>query len=228
MTLMAKTDATANGRSNPEALAVEEVVNVVTHGIGAILSLGALSLMVTLAIAEGTALTVASAAAFGITLFLLYLASTLYHSARRDRTRLILKICDHCAIFLLIAGTYTPFTLLVLEGPWSWAMSIAVWAGAAAGVLFKIFWIDCHKAVSILLYVILGWIGVIAIGPLIARLDPGGVVWLALGGIAYTTGIAFYVWERLPFNHAVWHVFVVAGSACHFLAVFYYVLPVRA
>jgi hemolysin III len=208
-----------------EYTVLEEVANVVTHGIGAVLAIAALIALLTLALVEGEVWTIVSLSIYGITLVLLYLASTLYHAVRHERIRLVFKTCDHAAIFLLIAGTYTPYALLVLDGFWSWALFAAVWSIAAFGVVFKICHVNRYARLSLVLYLGMGWIGVLALGPIIQGLETNGFLLLALGGLAYTGGVAFFVWESMPFNHAVWHLFVLAGSICHFLSIYYYVAP---
>jgi len=202
---------------------LEEVANIVTHGIGAVLAILALVALVTVALVGDDVWAMVSLTIYGATLILLYLASTLYHAIRHKPTKLIFKTCDHAAIFLLIAGTYTPYCLLVLGGAWGWTMFAAVWSIAAFGVVFKIFHTNRYARLSLMLYLGMGWIGVFAVGPIIANMETAGFLLLALGGLAYTGGVAFFLWESMPFNHAVWHLFVLAGSTCHFLSIYYYV-----
>jgi hemolysin III len=208
-------------------LTKEEIANSITHGIGLLLSLTGLALLVVLAILKGTAWHIVSCVVYGVTLVLVYLASTLYHSVPSERTKRILKILDHSAIYLLIAGTYTPFLLVTLRGGWGWTLFGIVWGMALLGIVFKIFFLDRFRAISTTGYVAIGWLAVIAMKPLLAMLPTGGILWLVAGGMAYTLGVAFYSWRRLPYNHAIWHVFVLAGSVCHYVAVLIYVLPVR-
>jgi hemolysin III len=202
---------------------LEEVANAVTHGIGALLAVVGLVALMGLALVGDDIRVTISLTIYGATLVLLYLASTLYHAIRHKPTKLIFKTCDHAAIFLLIAGTYTPYCLLVLGGAWGWTLFAAVWSIAAFGVVFKILHTNRYARLSLMLYLGTGWIGVLAAGPIIANMETTGLLLLALGGLAYTGGVAFFVWESMPFNHAVWHLFVLAGSTCHFLSIYYYV-----
>jgi len=203
----------------------EELANVVTHGIGAVLAVVALVALVAAAMVDGEVWKLVSLSIYGTTLVLLYLASTLYHAVQHKRVRLVFKTCDHAAIFLLIAGTYTPYALLVLGGVWGWGLFAVVWSIAAFGVVFKIRCVDRYARLSLMLYLGMGWVGVIAVGPIMQEMETNGLLLLALGGLAYTGGVAFFVWESMPFNHAVWHLFVLAGSTCHFLSIYYYVVP---
>lgn len=203
----------------------EEIANSITHGIGIILSIAALGILTTYAGIHGNVWHIVSVSIYGTTLVLLYTASTLYHSIQNARAKSILRILDHAAIYLLIAGTYTPFTLVNLRGPWGWGLFGAVWGLALLGVLFQLSFIKRFRAVSISLYIGMGWAVLIAIKPLIASVAFGGIIFLVLGGLAYTLGILFYVWKKLKFHHAIWHVFVLTGSILHFFAVLFYVLP---
>ncbi len=210
----------------------EEVANAVTHGIGALLSVSGLTLLVTRAAGEADPWRIVSVSIFGATLVLMYLASTLYHALPHPPVRKALRICDHCAIFLLIAGTYTPFLLVSLRGPWGWSLFVVVWGCALVGCILKIVFLAGGKHgkkldyLSTALYVGMGWVVVIALKPAVAAVSPGGMLLTLIGGLAYTGGVAFYLWERLPYNHAIWHVCVLAGSVTHFFAVFSYILPV--
>jgi hemolysin III len=204
---------------------IEEIINSVTHGAGILLSIAALVLMVVFASLSGSAVHVVSCAIFGVTLILLYTASTLYHGIPYPRVKRILKIFDHCCIYLLIAGTYTPFLLVTLRGALGWTLFGIIWFLALLGVLFKLFFIHRFKIVSTIAYVLMGWIIILAIKPLMAALPAGGLIFLVAGGLAYSLGVIFYAWKKLPFNHAIWHLFVLAGSICHFFAVLFYVLP---
>ncbi len=203
----------------------EELLNSITHGAGVLLSVAALVLLIVYSTSYGTASHVVSCTIFGITLILLYSASTLYHSFRQPRVKSILKIIDHSCIYLLIAGTYTPFLLVTLRGVLGWTMFGVIWFLAISGVLFKIFFVHRFKIVSTIAYVLMGWIMIFAIKPLVDSMPSGGIVWLIAGGLAYTLGVVFYAWKKLPFNHAIWHLFVLAGSICHFFAIVFYVLP---
>ncbi len=199
----------------------EEVANSVTHGVGWLLSLFGLAILVTFAAITGGALRVASCAVFGSTLVLLYGASTLYHALPSDRAKHVFRVLDHSAIFLLIAGTYTPLALVAVGGPWGWSLFGAVWALAAVGVLLNTIAHGRWRWLSITLYVTMGWLVVIAIKPLLTSVDTGVLVLIVVGGLAYTVGLVFYGWRRLPYSHAVWHLFVLAGSVLHYLAVLF-------
>ena len=196
----------------------EEIANALTHGVGALVSLGAGAVLVTLTALWGDGWQLAGAIVFSIALLLLYVASTLYHAITHPVAKARLKVFDHCAIYLLIAGTYTPFTLVGLRGPWGWGMFTMIWTLALAGVVFKLFYTGRFKLISTLLYIAMGWIVVIAIGPMVKALDLWIVVWLFSGGVAYTVGTLFYL-SRRPYSHAIWHAFVITGSVCHFVAV---------
>jgi len=202
----------------------EEIAHAVSHGVGVVLAIAGLAALVTTAALRGTAWHVTGAAIFGSTLVLLYAASTLYHAIPLVRAKRVLRVLDHSAIYLLIAGTYTPFTLGPLRGPWGWALLGVVWAGAAAGIIFKSVAVDRAPILSTALYVAMGWCVVVALGPLVRALAPGGLILLLAGGLAYTLGIVFYAWQR-RFHHFVWHLFVLAGSVLHYFAVLLYVIP---
>jgi hemolysin III len=201
----------------------EEVANSITHGVGWLLSVGGLATLVTFAAITGGALRVVSCAVFGSTLVLLYAASTLYHSLPSERAKHVFRVLDHSAIFLLIAGTYTPLSLVAVGGPWGWSLFGAIWSLAAIGVLLNSLAPGRWRWASITLYVTMGWLVVIAIRPLVAAVSTGVLVLIVAGGLAYTLGLAFYGWRRLPYGHAVWHLFVLAGSVLHYLAVFFQV-----
>ena len=202
-----------------------ELNNVVTHGIGFLASMAALVLLVFYAGIYGGAREITASAVYGATLVALYLASTLYHSSRTVAARRITRILDHIAIYLLIAGTYTPFTLIALRGPWGWTLFGVVWGLALVGVVYEIFFCGRFKLISILVYLAMGWLVIVAIKPLVSHLPAAGVAWLAAGGVAYSLGTIFYAWKTLPHHHAIWHLFVLGGSICHFVAVMRYVLP---
>jgi len=208
-----------------EVPAVEETAHVVTHGIGLMLSVAGLVVLVVLASLRGDAWHVVSASIYGTTLILLYGASTVYHALPPSRAKGVWRLLDHSAIYLLIAGTYTPFTLVNLRGGWGWSLFGGVWGLAAVGVVFEHVATRRSRMVSLVLYVGLGWLVAIAVKPLLSAVDTGGLILVALGGLAYTGGIVFYRWRELPYNHALWHVAVLAGSACHFFAILFYVMP---
>jgi hemolysin III len=197
----------------------EEAVNAVTHGIGAVAGAIALAVLVVLASRGGDVRDIVNVSIFGATLVLLYLASTLYHAARDPRTRARLKILDHAAIYLLIAGTYTPFALGALRGGWGWSLFGIIWGLAVAGVLFKLYFTGRFRLASTLIYIGMGWLGLVAAVPLVASLSPMTLFWLVAGGLAYTAGTPFYQAGRFRYAHTVWHGFVLAGSVCHVVAV---------
>ncbi|OOG66372.1 hemolysin III [Rhodanobacter sp. B04] len=203
----------------------DELASSVIHGIGIVLSIAGLATLVAFAALHGNALAVVSCAVFGASLVLLYTASTLYHSISVAAAKPALRALDHMAIYLLIAGTYTPFTLIALPGAWGWSLFVAVWALALAGIALELGLLRRYHKLAVLLYVGMGWIGMIAFKPLSAHLQTGGMLLLIGGGVAYTLGVPFYLWRRLPYHHALWHAFVLAGSVLHFLAVLLYVLP---
>ncbi len=203
----------------------EEISHAISHGIGALLAIGALISLVVVAALRGDAWHIVSTAIFGATLVLLYTASTLYHALPQPRAKRVFRILDHSAIYLLIAGTYTPFTLGPLRGPWGWALLGVVWAGAIAGVVFKSVALGRAPIVSVVLYALMGWSAVFVLGPLVRAVAPGGLALLFGGGLCYTLGIGFFAWERLRYGHFVWHLFVLAGSVLHYFAVLLYVLP---
>lgn len=206
---------------------MEEVMNAVTHGIGTLLAVAGLVLLTVFAYLYGDIWHIVSFSIYGTTLVLLYLMSTLYHSFTNERLKYIFKILDHSAIYLLIAGTYTPFTLVPLHGVLGWTVFGLVWGLAAIGIALKVFFVGRFKIVSTICYVAMGWFIIIAIKPLIATVSTMGIVWLIIGGLLYTLGSVFYMWNKLPYNHAIWHLFVLGGSISHFIAVFFYVLPIH-
>ncbi len=210
---------------HPEYSVTEEIANAITHGVGVALAIAGLTLLVALSTLRGDAWTIVGCTVFGVTLVLLYTASTLYHSIPHPRAKGILRIFDHSAIYLLIAGTYTPITLVNLRGPVGWSILAIVWSLAILGVVLGFVVKKRKGIVTPILSVIMGWIAIAAIKPLFHAMDAGGLILILLGGIAYTGGIAFYGWKRLPYNHAVWHLFVLGGSIFHFFAVLLYVIP---
>jgi hemolysin III len=199
----------------------EEIANSVTHGVGWLLSVGGLATLVTFAAITGGVLRVVSCAVFGATLVLLYAASTLYHALPYERAKRVFRVLDHSAIFVLIAGTYTPLSLVAVGGPWGWSLFGAIWLLAVVGVLLNTIAHGRWRWMSITLYVTMGWLVVIAIRPLVASVGTGVLMLVISGGLAYTFGLVFYGWRRLPYGHAVWHLFVLAGSVLHYLAVFF-------
>ena len=198
--------------------------NSLTHGVAAVVSVALLVLLVVFASRYGTVWHVVSFSIYGATMVLLFTASTCYHAVRNVRMKQILRIADHSAIFLLIAGTYTPITLTALRGPLGWTLFGCVWGLAAAGIVLKIFFTGRFRVVSTLLYLLMGWLVVVAVRPIYQELPRAALFWLLAGGLAYTGGVVFYLRKSLPFNHAIWHLFVFAGSLCHYAAIFFYML----
>ena len=211
--------------SKPRYSIGEEIANSVTHGVGVVLSIGGLAVLTAFSSVLGNAWHIVSSSIFGATLILLYASSTLYHSIQLPRVKHILQVIDHSAIFLLIAGTYTPFTLVTLRGAWGWTIFGVVWGLAVTGIIFQVTRLRKWPVISLALYVGMGWAVIVATKPLLAAIDPRGLLLLLLGGLSYTAGIVFYVWRRLPYHHAIWHIFVLAGSAFHFFAILFYVIP---
>ena len=206
----------------------EEIAHALTHGIGVVLAIAGLTVMVARATLYGDIWHIVGAAIFGTTLVLMYAASTLYHSIPAEQlpnAKKILRIVDHSSIYLLIAGTYTPFTLVTLNGPWGWSLFGVTWGLALVGVVFKIFATGKFEKLSLGIYLGMGWCVIVAIKPLANTLAPGGLVLLIAGGLAYTGGVVFYAWERLRYHHAIWHGFVLAGSVLQYFAVLLYVIP---
>jgi len=200
----------------------EDIANSLTHGVGAVLAVAGLVVLALSASRGGTASSVVGCVVFGATLVLLYSASTLYHSLGHGRAKAVLRALDHSAIFLLIAGTYTPFTLVSLRGPWGWSLFGVVWGLAVAGIALRLTLRRRPTALFVALYLAMGWCVVVAAKPLLAAVAPGGIALLVAGGLAYSLGVVFYAWRR-PYHHAIWHAFVLAGSAFHYAAVLRYV-----
>jgi hemolysin III len=202
----------------------EEVAHSVTHGLGFVASVAGLVVLVILTAATRDPWRITACTIYAATLVLLYAASTLYHALSTTRARHVFRVLDHSAIFLLIAGTYTPFALVSLRGPWGWTLLGIVWGLALLGVTAKAVFGARWPVVSTAVYICMGWVVLIAAKPLVERLPTGAIAWLAAGGLAYTGGVAFYAWTRLRYSHAIWHLFVLAGSACHYIAVVLYVV----
>jgi hemolysin III len=207
---------------------INEIANSVTHGIGTLLAIAGLALLVVFATIYGNAWHIVSFSIYGTTLVLLYLSSTLYHSTQEPRRKYIFRIIDHSAIYLLIAGTYTPFMLVTLQGTRGWVMFGIVWFLALTGILYKIFFINRHVVISTLFYLAMGWMIMFSIGDLFRNLPQNGIILLGAGGLAYTFGMLFYAGRDKFLMHAVWHLFVLGGSICHFLSILLYVLPLKA
>ena len=203
----------------------EERINISSHAIGLLLSTAAFVLLVLHASEYGDAWHIVSFGIFGASLIILFAASTIYHSAKDPLSRARLRIVDHASIYILIAGTYTPFTLVTLNGPIGWSIFAITWGMALSGIVLKLFFTGRYERISTLMYVFMGWIIVFAISPLIEKLSSDGLFWLVAGGIAYTVGAILYGIKKIKFNHAIFHVFVLIGAFCHFVAVYFYVLP---
>jgi len=204
---------------------LEERLNIASHAAGLFLSLVAWVLLLLRAEAHGNVWHIVSAGVFGASLVLLYAASTVYHSATRPQSRARLRIIDHATIYVLIAGTYTPFTLVTLNGTVGWVIFAVTWGFAACGIYLKLHFTGRFDLLSTLMYVFMGWIIIFAVKPLIAALPIGGLYWLVAGGLSYTLGAVIYSVGHIPLNHAIFHLFVLGGSLCHFMAVYFYVLP---
>ena len=201
----------------------EEIANSISHGIGLIAALVAIPFLIMHAVRRADTGFIVGASVFAATMVLLYLASTLYHALLIGKAKRVFRAIEHSAIFLLIAGTYTPFTLGVLRGAWGWTLLGLVWGLALAGVALKAFERMSHPIVSTSLYLLMGWLILIAVNPLYARVPASGLLWLVSGGVAYTVGVAFFAADsRLRYGHFIWHLFVMAGTACHYFAVFWY------
>ena len=211
------------GKENYSPL--EEKINIISHAVGLILSIVALVLLVTRAILYGNVWHVVSFSIFGASLIILYAASTFYHSAEKPELRNRLKVFDHASIYALIAGTYTPFTLVTLKGTIGWVIFGISWGLALTGIILKLFFTGKYNLISTIMYVLMGWVIVFAIKPLINNLPLDGLIWLIAGGISYTIGAILYSIKKIKFNHAIFHMFVLFGSFCHFMSVFFYVLP---
>ena len=200
----------------------EEAANSISHGLALLLAIVAVPILVIEAVRLGSVQFTVGVCVFGGTLILLYLASTLYHSLTHEAGKSLCRLLDHTAIFLLIAGTYTPFSLGVLRGPWGWSLLAVIWALAILGITLKISVRTRYSRITIVLYVIMGWLAIVAIKPILLLVPVPGIVLIFAGGIAYTAGLAFFAAQRLRYNHFIWHLFVVAGTTCHFFAVLWY------
>ncbi len=209
-------------------ISLDELLNSITHGIGVLLSIAGLVLLVVFASIRpyGDVWKIVSFSIYGASLIIMYTASTLYHSYQNPRVKKFLNLFDHAAIYVLIAGTYTPFMLVSIRGPWGWSIFGVIWGLAIAGVIFKVFFYkDKYRKVSAILYFLMGWIILIAIRPLIMEVPTAGLLWLLGGCLIYSMGIPFYIKREKPFNHVIWHLFVLGGSITHFFAIMFYVLP---
>ena len=206
----------------------EEIANSVTHGVAALLSIAGLVVMLSMMPVTAGAATITAAAVFGASMIFLYTASTLYHAIPNIRVKRILQVLDHSAIYVMIAGSYTPFCLVTLKGTTGTMLCIAVWSIALAGIILQPVLMKRAEWLNCLLYLLLGWCVVLVFEPLMAALPSAGIWLLAAGGVVYSLGVIFYLWERIPYNHAIWHLFVLGGTALQFFSVLFYVLPAGA
>lgn len=202
----------------------EEIANIITHAIGAVLAVTALVVLVVVASLYGDVWKITSASIYGASMIMLYTASTLYHLFKEPKIKKILNTVDHISIYYLIAGSYTPFVLVNLRGAWGWVIFSIIWALAITGTILKLIYGDKLRKISNILYLAMGWVIIIAIKPLINSVDLGGLILLATGGFLYTFGVIFYKWKSLPFNHAIWHLFVLGGTITQFFAILFYVV----
>ena len=216
-----------SSRHHPEYSLTEELIHSITHGAGVILSIAGLSWMLYISIEAADPWRIAASIVYGLTLISLFLSSTVYHAMFASPHRPLFKLLDHCAIYLLIAGTYTPFLLVAMRTTTGWWLFGTIWALATAGILTKLWFRHRYPKLGLAGYLMMGWLIVVAAPQVAAAVGPDGMVWLVAGGLSYTIGAAFYASKRLMFSHAIWHVFVLVGGLCHFLAIVWYVLPVR-
>jgi hemolysin III len=212
----------------PRYSVAEEIANSITNGLGIIFSIAGLAILTAFASVFGEVWHIVSCSIYGATQIIMYTASTLYHSIPLPRAKATLRFLDHASIYLLIAGTYTPFSLVNLRGPWGWALLAAAWGSAVVGIALQTRLIRGSRLMMTIPYIVMGWLAVIAIKPIVESVAPGGLALLIGGGLAYTVGTIFYVWRRLPFHHAIWHAFVLTGSILHFFAILFYVIPLAA
>ncbi len=219
-------DVPVRTRARPYSLG-EEIANSVTHGVGALLSIVGATVLIVLSAFTHDPIRIIAAIVYGVSLVLEYTASTLYHALPQPKAKHVFKILDHSGIYLLIAGTYTPFMLVTLQNDGGWWMAAGIWALALIGIVVEGFWAYRPKWLSAGVYLLMGWLAIFAISPIVANLAPAGVVLLVAGGIAYTIGTPFYVFKKVPYFHMVWHLLVMAGSALHFMAVLLYVIPLK-
>ena len=217
----------SSSSEHSEYTIVEEIVHAATHGVGVIFSIAGLSWMLYLSIGTADPWRIVASSIYGATLITLFLASTVYHGLHASPNKHIYKLLDHCAIYLLIAGTYTPFLLVAMRSSTGWWLFGTIWALATAGILKKLWFRHRFPKIALASYLGMGWLVVVAAPQVAAAIGSDGMTWLFAGGLSYTVGAAFYAADRLAFNHAIWHLFVLAGGICHFLAVVWYVLPLQ-
>lgn len=203
----------------------EEKLNVISHGVGIVLSVVALVLLVERSIRFGEAIHIFSVIVFGISLIILYTASTLYHKATKEKLKKRLNVFDHASIFVLIAGSYTPFLLISLQGSLGWNFFIFIWSAAIVGIILKLFFFGKYKILSTIMYILMGWVIVFVINTLISKVPINGIYWLFAGGIFYTIGAAIFSINKIKMNHVIFHIFVLLGSTTHFISIYFYVLP---
>ena len=208
-------------RAIPRSITADEVANTLTHGFGLVGSVLGFVILLLLAIVRGGTWQILGCAIYGATLVCLYAASKFYHGVSSPRAKRLLHVFDHCAIYLLIAGTYTPFLLVNLHGSWGWSLFAAIWSFAVAGILFKLWFTDRFPVLSVSAYVAMGWLGVIAARQVYAHVPLTGIVWIILGGAAYSIGVIFYACKKIPHHHVIWHLLVLTGSTCHYIAILY-------
>ena len=204
----------------------EEIFHSITHGIGSGLSIAGLTLLVVLAALNGDVYQIVGFSIFGVSLVVLYLSSTLYHGLQHPKAKRIFKVFDHSSIYLLIAGSYTPFLLVALRGTAGWILLVVVWAIALLGITLKVLFIDRFQIFSVISYLLMGWLCVFVFREMLLSIPIGGIIWLAAGGILYTVGVIFYAMQKIPYMHAIWHFFVLGGSICHYFAVLLFLAPV--
>lgn len=215
-------------QSSPQYTIAEELFHAVSHGAGVLLSIAGLTWMLYVSIEAADPWRISASVVYGLSLVSLFLASTIYHSMHASPRRHLFKLADHCAIYLLIAGTYTPFLLVSMRTTTGWWLFGAIWTLATAGILTKLWFRHRFPKLALAGYLAMGWLVVLAAPEVVAAIEPSGLAWLVAGGLSYTIGAAFYAFKRMQFSHAIWHVFVLVGGICHFMAVILYVLPVRS
>ncbi|MBK8464641.1 MAG: hemolysin III family protein [Chloracidobacterium sp.] len=215
-------------KAHLNSLSVEELANTITHGFGLVLSIIGFVVLVILAGVRGDAISFIGCSVYGLSLVILYAASTIYHATIMEGRKKKMQIADHCGIYLLIAGSYTPFVLVVMKGPFGQNLLTLIWGLAIAGIVAKLLMRDRWPAVSVVSYLVLGWIGIVVIQPLLAALGSTAIALVIAGGAAYSLGVIFFAWNRIPHNHAIFHVFILAGSILHYIAVVVYVVPYSA
>lgn len=214
-----------DGYIAPKQSLGEEIANSITHGIGAALATAALIILVVFAALKGDTWQIVSFSIYGASLIIMYTSSTLYHAFTNQKLKHYFRIMDHSSIFLLIAGTYTPITLIPLRGTgWGWTIFGIIWGLAILGIFFKLFFIGKLEKLSVVFYILMGWLVIIAIKPMLANLPTGLLIWIAIGGLSYTLGIIFYAWKKLPYSHSIWHLFVLGGSLSHFFGILLYLV----